>query len=406
MERILNQKHDKATLLYSLSRLFERASYYGLRSLIILYMIGETIKMPQEKAFNIYGILTISILFSQILGALIGDLILGNRKAIIIGGIVQAIGAFSFCIPSTAGLYIGLCLVVLGGGLYSPNMISLFGKQYLNKTKILDSAFTIFYTAVNVGSFMGILLIGALGEKFGYNYGFILAGFLMLISIIFPFIIKEAQSYDTNDSKTPLNQRIVKIISAFILVALFWAIYEISGFRVYDLQIKLSEYSFLNMPKVLMNSLNFAFILPMCIIFATFWSYFYSNQFEKLTTGFIFGALSFGLLFLIPEIPNEQHVIIYLLSMLLLSLSEIHISPIVYSILTQYANPKYLAIIISLAFIPTRILSYLLSFFNDKFYDEPIFALKVGMIVTIIISIGLLTFTLINKKTTYNTTYK
>ena len=179
MDKIQNQKHTIETLYYSISRMLERASYYGFRALVVLYMVGETLKMERTEALTIYGWLIGSLVFSQIIGGLFGDLLIGNKKSIIIGGIIQAIGAFSLCIPSTNGLYLGLFCVVLGSGFFTPNLISNFGKSYLNKTKLLDSGFTIFYLAINLGSFLGILLIGYIGETYGYNIGFVLSGILM-----------------------------------------------------------------------------------------------------------------------------------------------------------------------------------------------------------------------------------
>lgn len=398
MEKIINQIHSKETFLYALSRTLERASFYGLRSLIVLYMIGEIIQMEKVEALKIYGWFTASFLFSKIIGAILGDLIIGNKKAIIFGGIIQALGAFSFCIPSTTGLYIGLFLIVLGGGLYTPNIISNFGKLYLNKTKLLDAGFTIFYLAVNLGAFFGILSIGYLGEKYGWNIGFIIAGILMLLSIIPIIFSKDKKIEGTTENKATVNQRIINIIIAFVIVSLFWSIYEIGNIRIFDLQQKLSEISTLNIPKSMWTSLNSVFSLPISVLAIIAWTFFYSNQFFKLTVGFIFGAISFGILFLIPEIPTEKHTIIYFLSLFFLSISEIHIAPIIYSILTKNSNPKYLAILISLAFIPTRLFSVLFSLFSEKFYDNPIFSLKFGLIAMIIVSIGLIIFVKWKKK--------
>jgi POT family proton-dependent oligopeptide transporter len=121
MERLINQSHNKTAFVYAGSRLFERAGYYGLRAILVLYMISESIKMSEIEALKLYGTFTASVMLSQIVGALFGDLILGNRKAVIIGGALQAFGAFFFCIPSAMGMYIGLFLVALGDGLYTPN---------------------------------------------------------------------------------------------------------------------------------------------------------------------------------------------------------------------------------------------------------------------------------------------
>jgi len=403
MNKIKNQIHSKETFLYAISRILERASYYGLRSLIILYMIGEVLKMSNAEALSIYGWFTASFIFSQIIGAILGDLIIGNKKAIIIGGIIQALGAFSLCIPSTTGLYIGLFLIVLGGGLYTPNIISNFGKLYLNKTKLLDAGFTIFYLAINLGVFFGVISIAYFGEKYGWNVGFIIAGIIMLLSIIPILFLKYTNIENTVKDKTSLNQRIINILIAIVVVSLFWAIYEIGNIRFFDLQLKLIEVSTLNIPKSMWTSLNSVFILPISILAIIVWTFIYSNQFVKLTIGFIFGVISFGVLLLIPEFPTQQHTIFYLLSLFFLSISEIHIAPIFHSILTKYTNPKYLAIIISLAFIPNRLFIILVGIFSDNLYDNPIFALWLGVIFMAIISIGLILYILINKKTTYNT---
>ncbi|GAL76793.1 di-/tripeptide transporter [Nonlabens ulvanivorans] len=403
MDKIQNQKHTIETLYYSISRMLERASYYGFRALVVLYMVGETLKMERAEALTIYGWLIGSLVFSQIIGGLFGDLLIGNKKSIIIGGIIQTIGAFSLCIPSTTGLYLGLFLVVLGSGFFTPNLISNFGKSYLNKAKLLDSGFTIFYLAINLGSFLGILLIGYIGETYGYNIGFVLSGILMLISIIPITLTKEKRLDEIEKNEFPISKRILNILIAFIVVGLFWGgFYELSSIRTFDLQLQLSEISTLGIPNHLWQSINSIFILPISIIAIILWTYFYNSQFFKLMLGFIFGVLSFGILFLIPEVPTEQHTITYLISLLFLGISEIHIAPIIHSILTKYSNPKYLAILISLAFLPTRLISLIFGLFNDKLYDNPMLGLIIGIVGMIVVGIGLIGYLWWNKKTTYN----
>lgn len=209
MEKIQNKKHSTETFYYSLARMLERASYYGFRALVVLFMVGETLKLEKSEALGVYGWFTASLVFSQIVGALFGDLLIGNKNTILIGAIIQAIGTFILCIPSVTGLYIGLFLVVLGSGFFTPNIISNFGKTYLNKTNLLDSGFTIFYLAINLGSFLGVLLIGYLGEKYGYNIGFIISGILMLISIIPILLSKEKRLDELEKKEFPISKRIL-----------------------------------------------------------------------------------------------------------------------------------------------------------------------------------------------------
>jgi POT family proton-dependent oligopeptide transporter len=403
MEKIQNQKHSIETFYYSLARMLERASYYGFRALVVLYMTGEILKMDRTEALSIYGWFAGSMVFSQIIGGLFGDLLIGNKKAIIIGGIIQAIGAFSLCIPSTTGLYLGLFLVVLGSGFFTPNILSNFGKSYLNKTKLLDSGFTIFYLAINLGSFLGISLIGYSGEKFGYNIGFVISGILMLLSIVPIIISKEFNSEEFEKGETSISKRILNILIAFIVVGVFWGIYEISNIRIFDLQMHFSEISAWNISKSLWQTIGSIFTLPISLVAIVLWTFFYSSQFFKLMVGFIFGAISFGILFLIPEIPTENHTITYLISLVFLGISEIHIAPIIHSILTKYTNPKYLAILMSLAFLPTRLISLIFGLFNDKLYDNPMLGLKIGIVGMTVVGIGLIGYVWWNKKTTYNT---
>lgn len=393
-----NQKHTKETLYYSISRMLERVSYYGIRTLLVIYMVGETLNMEKAEALAIYGFFSASIAFSAILGGLLGDLVIGNKKSILIGGICQSLGAFSLCIPAEIGLYVGLFLIALGSGLYTPNIISNFGRQYLDKAKLLDSGFTILYFAVNLGAFLGILFISLTGEKYGYNIGFAICGLLMIISLLPILISKEISLGEPKKSEFSINNRAIKILIAFLVVGLFWGIYELAGMQIFDLQMQMSEISTYDIPIRIWSSINSIFIIPIGIIAIILWSQFYSSQFFKLMLGFIIGAISFGILLFIPESPTEQHVIIYMLALFLLGVSEIHIAPIIHSILTKYSNPKYLAIIISLSFIPTKLFSSIFALLNDKIIENPILGLKIGLIGMAIIGLGLIVYLVLNPK--------
>ncbi len=405
MEKNINQKHSKETLYFSISMMLERASYYGFRILLILYMTGEIIKMDRTEALSIFGWFAGSLMVSKIIGALLGDLVIGNRKTFLLGGIIQALGTFCLCIPSTTGLYLGLFLVVLGNGFYTPNMTANFGKLYLNKTKLLDSGFTIFYLAINLGAFFGTSFIGIIGERYGYNFGFILAGILMLFSLIPLLITKEKVMEKEKKHDLSINRKILNISIVLIVVGLFWAIYEISYIRISDIQADFNEISKIEILKSNWYSINSYLILPIGIIAIIVWTYFYSLQFFKLMLGFIFGVISIGILLLIPEVPTEEHTVVYLISILFMAISEIHIAPIVHSILTKYSNPKYLAIFISLAFLPIWLISLGFGLFNDKFYENPTLGLKFGILAMIIIGIGLFGYIVWNKKVT-TTLYK
>lgn len=377
--------------------MFERASFFGFRIIIILYITSEALGLPRADALKVFGWFSISIFISQIIGGLLGDLVIGNKKSIILGAIIQTIGVFSLFIPDTIGLYIGLSLVSIGSGLYSPNIVSNFGKLYLSKDKVMDSGFTLWYLAVNLGSFLGIALTGIAAERYGWNIGFTIAGVLMLFSILPIIISKEPNPNKLENKDFSINKRVLNIAIAVILVGLFWSIYKIANIRILDLQLEFSETSALNIPKDRWSYINSILIFPISILAIILWTYRYSSQFFKLTLGFIFRAISFGILLFIPEIPNDHHVVLYLLAALFLSVSEIHIAPIIHSVLTKYTNPKYLAIVISLVSIPTMLFAWIFGFFNERFYNNPILGLTFAIIAMSCISIGLV-FMLWRKK--------
>ncbi len=406
MKKIINQKHTKDTVFYSISRMLERASYYGFRSLFILYMISETMSMSRMDALNVYGWFAGSIVFSKIIGALIGDLLIGNRKAIIFGGLIQALGAFSLCIPSITGLYIGLTLIVLGNGFYSPNLIANYGKLYLNKTELLDAGFTILFLSANIGAFAGTLLVGRIGETFDWKYGFISSGILMLLSILFLNMAENKESIETIKKGTLIfRKRIIYISSILFSVTLFWLIYEIAAVRLHEIRMEFVFNSIIDIPESDWKIFDTIFVTIFSILLVFLWSKYHYNRFYKLTIGFIFAFISFAILFFVDDILSNQDFVLYLLSLMFFGIAEVHIAPLLYSALTKYSNPKYLAIFISLAFIPRYLFSMSFLVIDDRFYNDTSFSLKFGVIVFLIISIGLIATLLIKeyRKTTYNT---
>jgi len=397
MDTKIKQKHSKETFLFALSKILERASFYGFRSLILLYMVGETLKIQEKEALGIYGWFVATITLSQIIGAIVGDLLIGNKKTIFIGGILQSIGAFTLCIPSTPGLYIGLSLTVIGSGMYSPNIISKFGKLYLHKTKLLDAAFTIFYLAINIGSFIGVLVIVTLGEKYGWNTGFIAAGITILLSLL-PLILSKDKEFEVIEkSNFNLSKRIRTVSILLILTSIYWYFYNLGDFHFYELELEFHKMQTLNIPFSIWKSVDSLFGLVFSIILIVLWSIFFKSYLFKITIGFISLSLSFAFLSMIPSQPMEFHIVYLIISILFLSISEIIFSPIIYSVLTKYANPKYLTILISFAFIPISLFNYIFIKTNVIHYEDTNYSTILILAITVIISIALIVFKRVKK---------
>ena len=138
----------------------------------------------------------------------------------------------------------------------------------------------------------------------------------MLLAIVPILFSKEPRLNAIDKCELPINKKIVKISIAILVVALFWAIYEIANIRFFDLQMQLIDIT-LRISKTTWQSINAIYMGPVSLIAFVLWTYFYSGQFFKLMIGFVFGLLSLGILFLIPEIPTDEHTIIYLVSLII-----------------------------------------------------------------------------------------
>lgn len=391
MEKIsADLKHDRQTFIYAGARVLEKASFYGIRGVLLMYMVHGPFGIPEQSAQTVYGAFTGSIILSQIMGALLGDLLIGNKRAILIGGLLQAFGAFTLCVPSTVALYIGLVAIALGTGLFSPNIVSNYGKLLLlNKFKLIGSAFTILYFAVIVGALIGSALAGFIGVP-NFILGFSIAGILMLISVILLFFTKK-EELSIETPTVPLRRRIFNIVITIVFVGLFWEIYWYGA----------STFSFLLAKDSLPSPALSTMVLPCGTIFfgilACFaWSYFYVPLLKKWAAGFLLAGAGCGTLLFVSTQAFEIDRIPYLLSFFFFGIAEILVAPVLYSILTKNANPKYLAIVIALAGLPALIVSsYITPYWN--IYSEK-FGLHFASIVLGGIGVILLAYTLLKKK--------
>lgn len=390
MERITDQSHPRSTFLLAFSKLFERASFYGFKTILILYLTDEAMHMPRENALQLFGYFTTGVLIFGVVGAIIGDLVLGNKKAVITGSILQALGAFSLCISSSASLYIGLVLIVFGGGLYSANLFSIFGKVYNGRGKLLDAGFSIYYLILNIGAFIGIVSIGLVGERHGWTFGFITAGIFMVLSGTLAFFSKESQSEKIEVYNSQKRENNIYLVLVFLLMAIFWTIYQIGEFRVHDIDLAFLENDYVAISNTISSRMNFIFILPMGIFWTIFWTYYYRDPFVKLSIGFMIGALAFGILMFIPEFPADSHMVLFIMTLFCFSLAQSIVGPVLIASLVKYSNSKYLAIIGSLMFLPQSFLFYITYFISFEFVDHSFEAIKYCLIGMIVASLAIL----------------
>jgi proton-dependent oligopeptide transporter, POT family len=180
--------HPRGLSTLFFTEMWERFSYYGMRALLILFMTATVanggLGFPVSKAGAIYGLYTAMVFLLSVPGGWLADRITGQRRAVLWGGVIIALGHFSMAIPSLTTFYIGLALIVLGTGLLKPNISTMVGALYTEKDVRRDAGFSIFYMGINIGAMISPLICGYLGENIDWHYGFGAAGVGMTLGII------------------------------------------------------------------------------------------------------------------------------------------------------------------------------------------------------------------------------
>lgn len=170
------------------TEMWERLSYYGMRALLILYMVDSVerggLGMSDTVAAAIYGLYTAGVYLAALPGGWIADRLLGAQRSVWVGGWLIAAGHFSLAIPRTGFFFGGLLLVVLGTGLLKPNVSTLVGALYPEGGARRDAGFTVFYMGINLGAALGPLVCSALGEKVHWHLGFGAAGLGMVLGLV------------------------------------------------------------------------------------------------------------------------------------------------------------------------------------------------------------------------------
>ena len=170
-----------ASLLFS--ETWERFSFYGMRALLVFYLT-KSFQFSDRAAYAIYGSYAALVYATPVLGGLLADRLLGFRKAVLIGGVLMALGHFAMAVQNLQVFYAALALLICGNGFFKPNISSLVGRLYAAGDPRRDSAFTLFYMGINLGAFLAPIACGYLGERYGFHWGFGLAGVGMLLGLV------------------------------------------------------------------------------------------------------------------------------------------------------------------------------------------------------------------------------
>jgi proton-dependent oligopeptide transporter, POT family len=387
MEKIsINIKHPKELIYFGISRILERISYYGIRSFLMIYMTSKVLNFTEIKSVEIYSYFTIAIAFTPIIGAIIGDLKIGNRKASIFGLILNIIGSTILLIPNQYSFFISLGIISLGIGFYNPNFNAQLGKTYLNKEKLMDGGFTIMWTLINLGAFLGPIVIGYFFEE-KFKYAIVISILLNLISLFFQLKINDKMN----------KEQIIKIVPktnwkkiAIILIggSVFWISCNYIEGEYFlksasNLNFDTNDYYNFDMIK---NILSILLGIISCFI----WTVKYIDSNTKIKFSLATLLISIIVIVIFNNMSNIVYLKNFQVVIILLSIIEILLAPIIYSFVVQNTNTKYLAIVLSLTFISNQIFREIFSKIESYFNLTNINVLTILLVIIIPIFIVLL----------------
>ncbi|MFT2007707.1 peptide MFS transporter [Pontibacter sp. 13R65] len=388
-----DNRHPSALYMLFFTEMWERFSYYGMRALLTLYLISEISKgglgWTSAEAGQLYGIYTGLVYVTPLIGGYLADRYLGFRSAVIIGGLLMAIGHGALAIESMPFFYSGLGLLIIGNGLFKPNISSMVGQLYPEGSKLKDSAYTIFYMGINLGAFLGSLICGWLGEAIGWHYGFGAAGIGMVLGLTQFYIgrnklgkigLKPEPKDPSVDAKPaePLTKverdRLKVILSLSFFSILFWLAFEQAGSSMNIFAYKYTDRTidFLNfeVPATWFQSINAFFIFTLAPIFSMLWVKLTKKNINpagpyKFAIGLLLLSLGFAVLVVgslsIPKGAEAAGVSMLWLvfAYLLHTMGELCLSPVGLSFVNKLSPVRLIGVMFGVWFLASAIGNYI-----------------------------------------------
>ena len=431
--------HPKGLFLLFGTEMWERMSYYGMRGIFVLYLVAfasnfgwdmayfgidpnaadaqeQLTKELNKNALGILGIYAFWVYVTPVLGGWIADNHWGQRKAIIVGGVLMALGQFSLGTPhefipgmEVEFLYLGLFLLIMGNGFFKPNISTMVGDLYNEGDKRRDAAFTIFYMGINLGSILGYFVVGTIGEKINYQYGFLVAGVGMLLGVILqlalsqkflggvgvePAAKKQVAGADAA-SKKPLTKeerdrvKVVLIMSFFTVV--FWLGFEQAAGSMNLFAKQKTDLVLLGfeIPASWLQSVNPIFVILFAPMFAAMWLKMGEaepNSPKKFALGMFFLGLGFISMVMaalqIGDSDTAKASIIWLvLAYMFHTMGELCLSPVGLSLVTKLAPLKYTSVLMGMWFFFSGMGNYLAAAVGQMVGDVGPFAAFLGVAI-------------------------
>jgi proton-dependent oligopeptide transporter, POT family len=396
-----HQKHPPGLYVLFFTEMWERFSYYGMRSLLVYYMIKH-LQFTQVRSSEIYGLYTGFVYLTPLFGGLLADQVLGQRRTVVLGGVLMAVGHFLMAVESL--FFPALLFLILGNGAFKPNISTQVGALYPPGDRRRDRAFSLFYMGINLGAFFSPLVCGTLGEKIGFHWGFGAAGVGMVIGLLVylrgqkhlaPDLIMQARGRERKPAEPLSSADWLKIAAIFAMMALsivFWSVYEQQGNTMALWADANTDRMILGweMPASWFQSFNPLMIFLLVPLVNLFWgrqgrSGREPSSIAKMGIGCLLLASAF--LILIPparELAISPRASIWWLAgcTFVLTLGEIYLSPVGLSLVTKIAPARIVSLMMGVWFLSSFFGNYLsgyLGTFWERMPKERFFLLMSGL---------------------------
>jgi POT family proton-dependent oligopeptide transporter len=423
--------HPKGLYILFFTEMWERMSYYGMRALLVLYMTDYLFKPERAKdvfGFNavrgvleaifgplaiqplssqIYGLYTGFVYATPILGGILADRLLGQRKTVILGGVIMSIG--HFLMASERLFFPALLCLVIGNGAFKPNLSTQVGLLYEQGDPRRDRAFNIYYVGINLGAFLAPLVCGTLGQKVGWHYGFGAAGVGMILGLIVYMLGQKHLAPDNlmkqaagpggaaAAEKTPITSeekgRILALVVLCVLNIVFWAVYEQQGNTMQiwaDKQTHWPTILGFQIPSTWFQSFNPAMIFTFTPLINILWTKQAREGKEpssvmKMAYGCSILGLSFIVMILAAQAigPEGKGSMIWPFACTaMLTVGELYLSPVGLSLVTKLAPGRMVSMLMGMWFLSNFFGNYLSGYigtFYEKWPKESFFLLLTVM---------------------------
>ncbi|WP_054851995.1 peptide MFS transporter [Olleya sp. ITB9] len=377
--------------------MWERFSYYGMRAILTLFLAAPVLVGDPQSGYgwsnaetlSFYGTYTMFVYLTSIPGGWIADKFMGQKKAVMLGGILLCIGHGILAVDAQWAFFTGLIFIVIGVGFLKPNISTMVGGLYKKGDDRRDKGFYIFYIGINLGAFLGALLVGAVAAKYGWHYGFGLAGIGMALGqVVYMFGTKylngvgeflgKADSPNKELMKKPLTKvekdRMLVMFLSFLIIIVFWGAFEQAGglMSLYTEQKTDRILSFSlpfvgnEIPAAVFQSINAFFIIVLGTAVGGFWYKWgrkgkESSSLFKMAIGVI--IMAFGFFFMSKAstevvmngdtIVEKSAMIWLVLAYLFHTIGELCASPVALSFITKLAPLKYASFMMGAYFAAT-----------------------------------------------------